>query len=216
MRIIILAFCLGCLVVFDAQSCIRAGTAAQITTAQKLPLQLTTSLISQRYCAGDADVDVLQMNVRLTYTNVGQQKILLYKGSNLVSRQMVSHSVEDAIAQRFEINSSLTQVGSDSGAKIGMSAPSDAFVTLLPGTSYETEAAISIVVSRNDVNTVSGAITAGEHVIQVELPTWPESSQLAKKLHSSWQQSGCLWYLPIISMPMPFRVERERLVVDCS
>lgn len=196
----------------------RAHNAAeQVTSPQRKPsLQLWTSIISQKYCAGDAELDGLRMNLLLHYTNTGQRPLILYKGSNFVSRLMVSPNQEDATARRFEVNTSLTQVTDGSDVKVEASTPGALFVILAPGASYDTEESVSVFAVRDDARRIEGAINSGEHVLQIEVPTWPASDDLAKKLRNLWQPSGCLWYEPVISAPMQFKVERNRSLVDCS
>lgn len=183
---------------------------------QKSSLQLTTGSVNQRYCAGDEDLDSLQLELRLCYTNIGRQPLILYKGSNNISRVTVSRNAEEATAGRFEANGSVTRVTDGSRVDVEGSTPGEMFVVLPPGASYQTEAEVSVLVARGDANKVVGAITAGEYVLQVEVPTWAESDDLAKKLRRRWRQSGFLWYDPVTSTPMPFRVEKQRPVMNCS
>lgn len=183
---------------------------------QKSSLQLTTNIVSQRYCAGDEDLDSLQLELRLCYTNIGRQPLILYKGSNDISRVMVSRDAERAAAGQFEANGSVTRVTDGSRVNVEGSTPGEMFVVLPSGASYQTKTAVSVLVARGDASRVAGAITADEYVLQVEVPTWAESDDLAKKLRRRWRQSGFLWYDPVTSMPMPFKVEKQRAVVNCS
>lgn len=206
---VMMLMCLASSVVFYAQTEAKSPQ-------QKSPLQFTTSIISQRYCAGDEDLDSLQLELRLCYTNIGQQPLILYKGSNNISRVMVGPGGEEAAAGRFEVNGSVTNVTDGSRIEIKGSAPGEMFIVLPPGSSYNAEAEVSVIVARDNVSKVAGAVTAGEYVLQVEVPTWTESDDLAKKLRRRWRQSGFLWYDPVTSMPMSFRVEKQRSVVNCS
>jgi len=193
------------------------NVAEQVSSPRQEPsLQLSTSIISQKYCAGDAELDGLRMKLLLHYTNNGQQPIILYKGSSLVSRLMVSGSAEDAAAHRFEVNASLTQVTEGSGVKVEAPTPGPLFAILAPGTSFDTEESVSVFAVRGDMRRIEGAISSGEHVLQIEVPTWPGSNDLAKNLHDLWQGSGYLWYEPVVSAPMRFKVERKRSVRECS
>jgi hypothetical protein len=206
----------GLLVILLLYSVSTIGQSEEISSGQeKAPLQLTISLNSKKYCTGDAGLDALRMNLKLRYTNFGEQPLILYKGSNLISRLMISRSFEDATAGRFEVNASLTHVTDEGGAKLEMPTPGSLFVILPAGASYETQASISVFAVRDEARRIEGAIDSGEHVLQVEVPTWPASNGLAKKLHDLWRQSGCLWYEPVISAPMRFKVEKERKIVDC-
>ncbi len=193
--LVALLLCCGCLIACIAQSGVHARVTTEQTSSEqrKSSLQLTISVISQKYCAGDGELDGLRMNLLLHYTNTGQQPLILYKGSNLVSRLMVSHTPEDAAARRFEVNALLTQVTDGSKVKVETTTPGALFVILPPGASYDTEESVSVFAVRDDASRIEGAIGSGEHVLQVEVPTWPASNDLAKKLHDLWQRSGCLW-----------------------
>src|SRR5258705_13338714 len=58
--------------------------------AQPPSLQLTTTILGEEYCVGDSELDGLRLKLRLTYTNKSKQNLLLFKGSRLVSRIMIS------------------------------------------------------------------------------------------------------------------------------
>jgi hypothetical protein len=213
----LLAICLLC-----SGLLLVAGARANIVSErdsdalQRPPLQLSTTVISQDYCTGDAELDGLRMKLLLHYANSGQQPLILYKGSNLVSRLMVSHNSEDAAARRFELNASLTQFTEGGDVKVEAPTPGSLFVILAPGASYDTEESVSVFAVRDDARRIGGAISSGEYVLQVRVSTWPESGDLARKLHDLWQPSGRLWYEPVISAPMRFKIDRNRLVRDCS
>jgi hypothetical protein len=208
---------MGCLAAFNAVPCIHTtNTVAQVRANDpKQSLQLTTSIIKLKYCAGDADLDSLRLDLRLNFTNVGQQNLILYKGSNLVSQLMVSQNLKGIADKRFEVNASLTQITDTSAEKVKGSTPNKLFVILPPRASYITEATISIFVFKGDASGVTGAVAAGEHILQVEVPTWTASNDLAKELRSLWQKFGCLWYEPVTSVPMTFKIEKDRVIVDC-
>jgi hypothetical protein len=193
------------------------NVAGQVSSQRQEPsLQLSTIIVSQKYCAGDAELDGLRMKLLLHYTNTGQQPIILYKGSSFVSRVMVSRSTEDAAARRFEVNASLTQVTEGGDVKVEAPTPGPLFVILAPDTSFDTEESVSVFAVRGDMRRIEGAISSGEHVLQIEVPTWPASNDLAKNLHDLWQRSGYLWYEPVVSAPMRFKVETKRSVRECS
>lgn len=182
------------------------------TRPENPALQLTMKIISGEYCAGDADLDSLRLKVRLVYTNTGKQPLILYKGSHLISRTMISRNSADAAAKRFEVNSLLTQLSSGGRNCYSGAIPSKCFVTLSPGKSFEVEAVAGVFVVRGDAREITGAVNSGKHVLQVEVTTWHESNKLAKSLRGRWLRHGLLWYEPITSAPAPFIVEKQRKV----
>lgn len=218
MRVRILSLCVVCLAAFNFHPYTYIiNEATQVNVSEhKDSLQLTTSITKQKYCTGDAELDSLRLVLRLNFTNIGQQNLILYKGSNLVSKLMISQNLKDLSDRRFEVYASLTQVAEESNEKVGGPVPNKSFIILPSGATYKTEAIISIFAVRGNASGITGAVAAGEHFLQLEVPTWPASNELAKKSRSLWQRSGCLWYEPTISVPMAFKVEKERAVVDCS
>lgn len=66
----------------------------------ELPIRVTTTVLSQQYCKEpSSDVsDNLRMKLRLRYTNVGTQPLILYKHENTVFREMISRDPSAAAA----------------------------------------------------------------------------------------------------------------------
>jgi hypothetical protein len=102
------------------------------------PLQLTASIINQRYCEEGGDYDSLGLKLRLRFKNVGDQKIILYKGSKSVIRTTVGPSIEDVESGRLmsDIRFSVYKQG---GYKIDTPSPGQAFIILPPNGTFEKE-----------------------------------------------------------------------------
>lgn len=128
---------------------------------------------------------------------------------------MISRDSAEAAANRFEVNSSLTQLTSGGEDCYKGAAPNKCFVILPPGASYETEGIAGTFAVRGDAREIAGAVKSGNHVLQVEVITWYEPVEMAKSLRQRWSRFGFLWYEPIRSTPVPFTVQQERNVVDC-
>ncbi len=154
-------------------------------------------------------------SARLVYTNLGRETLILYKGSTNVSRLMISRTLADAAAKRFEVDSSITSASSGGEKCYRGRVPSTCFVSLQPNASYEVDTNIRLFVVRGDARAITGAVMSGDHVLQVEVPTWHESNELAEQLGRRWQQSGSLWSTPVTSAPLPFTIKKEHQVVDC-
>lgn len=195
------------------------GASAQPMALQKHdgpPLRLAVNIVDQKYCAGDADLDALKLNVRFTFTNISHRQLILYKSADLISQIMIGETLADIEAGQFQVDSSVTQLIAVEEKCFRGSAPSRCFVVLPPGASYEAQTTVRVFVVRNEKREITGAVASGEHVLQVRVSTWPESEGLSKELRRRWEHIGCLWYDPITSVPMPFKVEKQRKVVDCS
>jgi hypothetical protein len=178
-------------------------------------LRLSVKVLGEQYCIGDSELDGLRLNVRLVYTNQGKETIILYKGSTAISRLMISRTFADAAAKHFEVDSSLTDATSGGEKCYRARAPSTCFVSLQPNASYEVETNIGLFVVRGDAREITGAVKSGEHVLQVEVPTWHESNELAEQLGARWQRHGILWSKPVTSDPLLFTIKKEHSVIDC-
>ncbi len=194
-----------------------AGPYVDVALGQPLAsLRLGTEILNAEYCVGDRDLDALRLSLRLTYTNRGNGPIILYKGSDLVSRITVARSIEDLAARRFEVNSSITWITRATKDCFAGAEPSDCFVVLPPNASCETEATTGFFVVRDDDREIAGAVRSGEHVLEVQIPTWDGSNETARELRERWREYGSLWYQPVISDPLPVKVERSRKVNQCK
>ena len=215
---IIYVFCLGVSVAHEAQTSDRESIPETPVTNKSQPprLQLRTTIIDHKYCKADEELDVLQMDLRLKFTNTSNQDIVLYRYSDRVSRVMVGQSQEDVAANRFEINASFTLVTAPAKEHFTTQAFNKLFVVLRPGTSYETKTRVGVFLVRGKEKSITGTVGAGEHVLLIEVPTWPGLDGGAKELPKAWRRRGVLFSEPIISEPMSFKVERDRKIVSCS
>jgi hypothetical protein len=180
------------------------------------PLELKTTIIERTYCPGDAELDALRMRLKLTYRNVGKQPIILYKGPPIPSREMISRSEVDSQNHKFEVDSTISMV--TDGRLVGFrgSVPGRAFTIIQRGASFDLETTVTVLAVRGDVREITGAVTSGKHVLQIEVPTWPASKSNAEKMRVRWSSSGVLWNSPLVSLPMPFNVEKSRSLSECQ
>jgi hypothetical protein len=192
-----------------------AANVIAIKSSPPEALGLSIKVEGEQYCIGDSELDGLRLKARLVYTNHGKETLILYKGSTTVSRLMISRTFADAAAKRFEVDSSLTAATSGGEKCYRGSVPSTCFVSLQPNASYEVETNIRLFVVRGDARAITGAVMSGDHLLQVEVPTWHESNELAEQVGRRWQQNGTLWSTPVTSAPLLFTVKKEHQVVDC-
>jgi len=185
-------------------------------SADKSPLRLTITVLGQKYCAADEDMDTLHTRLLLTFTNVSSHPLILSRGSNQIFRTLVSKSMEDAAAGKRELDAVATWITSDSpNPPTYGKTPGDAFIILPPGGTFETNTFVSLAVSRSD-EAPPGAMRPGLHVLQIVVSTWSQSAERAKELAARWAKSGRLWHTAITSEPVVVQVDRERSVEDCS
>ncbi|MDQ3817481.1 MAG: hypothetical protein M3362_07295 [Acidobacteriota bacterium] len=178
-------------------------------------MELTVSVVGERYCAVSDDLNSLQMTLRLRYTNTGGQKIILYRGVRLFYQIFVSRRVEDLAARRYETRTTHSRYYDQLPEKIDAPNPGSVFTTLPPGASYETLQTIALPVARGD-RAVGNSITSGEHVLQVWVSTWYESKKLAQTLRERWQRRGFLWADALGAKAVSFNVEKNPQAIVCQ
>lgn len=205
------------LLTFSSHSSVELNSWASHTTfSPTLELKLTTEILKESYCEGpDADLVMLRLLLRLSFTNKGSQKVIFQRGAKLVPVIKVSSTVEDALAGRFEtiINNSI--IMDDSGSeKLRKRPPLSSFTILSPGETYDTIADVSIPVPRN--KPVSSIINSGEHYLQIGVWTWNDSPAEARQRRATWKREGFLWSESVLSYPMRFLVRSQPIAEDCS
>lgn len=173
-------------------------------------LQLSTKILKQNYCKDkDSDTIMLLFKLELTYINVGQQPIILYKGSDLISYVRAARNQEELSAGKYEVDLSVTWVTSGSGDVPDTGrVPDSRFVVLKPGASFKAAGETRIFDSNK-------LLPAGEHVLQVIVSTWQGSREQAEKLRSKWAKRGYFWYGNAFSLPMLLTVEDNPKLKGC-
>jgi hypothetical protein len=181
---------------------ITKAQAGRITAPTSL-LQLTAAIGSQRYCKEDGDYDSLGLKLRLRFKNVGDQKVILYKGSESVIRTTVGPSIEDVESGRL-LSDIKFSVYTQGGYKIDTPSPGQAFIILPPDGTFEKETETVVMVAKK---AGAGAVLpGGKYYVQVTVSTFPETQDLARELRRRWAESGVLCFDPIQSQPIRLNV----------
>ena len=179
-------------------------------TASDTSLQLTTEIVGQRYCTGDADLDGVLLELRLVYRNTGTSPLILYKRSTDVYQIIVRKTADGTP----EVNSHLSWY-SDGPWKVEASSLRKLFVVLPPNTTFETRTRTRVFVTRDDSTHFQGAVESGDHYLQVTIPTWHGSQELADAMQQKWRSNGILWHNAVTSLPMKFTIAKQRTIRDC-
>lgn len=180
---------------------------------QNSGLKLRTSIVTERHCYNGGET--LRIHLRLLYQNSTDQKLILYKGSSLVSQYLVSRTVRAATKKHYvEVVRNEITFPSES-EPVDSASPGEPFALIEPGKSFTTEAEVDIPV-RDKSDPESGFLDPGRYVLQIVISTWLQSPDLALRLKRRWRRFGRLWYRPVVSLPMSFIVRRERLAVKCE
>jgi hypothetical protein len=195
------SFTVICLLVFNCFSAFAFD---------KPELQLTKEIVSQRYCKGDAELDALDLNLKLRFENTGNQPLILYKSSDQIVQQIIQN-----VYGGNEVNSTLSWMMSGEW-KVDESSLDKLFVVLPPNKTYEMQTSARVFVTRGVVGKIAGAVGNGEHFLQIRVAAWHGSQELADNLQQSWKQSGFLWTNSILSLPMKFKVDIKRKLSRCE
>lgn len=184
------------------------------TNIQKQPIVLTVEITSQQYCAVTSDLSSLQMKLKLRYTNVGHQKLILYKGHDLFY-QIKIRSLNTGMVKPYEVTFLNSRYFDEQPELIEQPSPSNVFVILAPGASYERELVSGIGVAAQETNRGNSVLVDGAYTLQLTVSTWYKSKSLAQKLRQRWERKGLLWFETITSAPIHFTVTRSNGVVSC-
>ena len=202
-RLVILVATCASITLTHTTSSTRGETFA--TNTSKAQLQLTTSVLEQRYCPPDH----VGLKLRLTFRNVGEEAVILHKQS-AISRIMVSRDLTAASAKHYEQE----QRSDDPGADIGLDSPNlSDFRILKPGQVFEFEEPVSVYLF-NAQRSAERFLGEGTHFIQVDVGTWPYIADPAG-FRKKWRDQGYLWYQGLTSQAMPFTIDKTRTITRC-
>lgn len=167
-------------------------------------LRLGLSIVERGYCSNDQ----LCLTLRLTFTNVGDQPIILDKNSSVIGRHMVSRSLKAAAAKKYVENVS-PFLDAMSVLRINASPDASLFVTLALGESLSVEKKLDLFVYDGNKEN-EDLLHPGDYYLEVVVLTWYYPQTLKAEARKEWKQKGYLWTDPIKSGPLSFNVEKHR------
>jgi hypothetical protein len=188
--------------------------AAQINIP-KQQLVLTVEITGQQYCTINPDSGSLQMKLKLQYTNVGHQKLILYKGHDLFY-QIKIRSLSTGTMKPYDVTLLNSRYFDEQPEPIEQPTPSRVFVILAPGTTYEREIVSGIGIASQEAKRGNSMLIDGEHTLQLTVSTWYKSKSLAQKLRQQWERKGLLWFESVVSTPIHFTVTWANAVAPCK
>ena len=194
--------------------CLSSATLDAQVKPPKPPLELTAEITSQNYCATNSDAIALEMNLRLRYTNVGNQKLILYKGHDLFYQTRIRSA--SSAAQPYEVLFLNSRYFDEEFESIDQALPGKVFVSLSPGAVYERRLALGTAVVSEGVARADSTIRVGDHTLQMIVSTWYKTRSLAQKLRQQWERKGLLWFDPLVSAPIHFLAARPPSLAPCK
>lgn len=176
-------------------------------------LTLSTSLISRRFCEGDDEVGVMQAKLKLQYQNKGSQPVMLSKRSVVVSSLIVSRTSSDATAGKRE--ETIDFHGAFGEQLIAPQNFDTEFAVISAGESYYAETMVPVVFLLTS-KAVAGAVAPGQHVLQVQINTFPTAGRLREYGEQVARQKGYSWRDYVVSEPMTFEIEATPKLERCN
>jgi hypothetical protein len=196
------------------------GSVAAQTADGQLPgrqgLELTTSIVEQKYCSAGGMILVLQPS----YKNSGESSLIIFKYSNPAFEHRVSRSIEAAARKDYEqvLTPMMGSVAGD--IQFGNEPPPEYFVVIKPGEVYTPVNVINepIFIRAEDGDNSKEHLHPGQHLLQVNISTWSFHGHSTAELSTRWKHYGTLWTEEMLSLPMAFRVakQRDRSLSDCN
>ena len=156
------------------------------------PLQLTAEVIEQRYCSIKPDKITLQLKLRVRYSNLGAERLIIYQGHDLFYQIKVRSDAAGG-AQPYEVLLLNMHYFDEEFERIDASSPGKVFEKLAPREVFERQLITGLGVTDHDKDRSSTAVKPGRHTVQVIVSTWYQTPQLAVKLREQWQRKGGTW-----------------------
>ncbi len=172
------------------------------------PLKATPTLISQRYCSADDEVFVVELRLRMTYTNQTDKTLILDKEIGKAWYGVtVAHTRENLESGKYEYNPNIDWFFTDKDKlpkNPNLDGPGPGFAVLSPGQSFQSEIDTSVVAQYENVKNISGAIRSGSHVLQMQLSAWNRAG-VPTDFEQSWKKGRVVTGL-IKTDPLEIRV----------
>ena len=171
---------------------------------QHADLELTTSIIDQRYCSDGG----LIFTLRYDFHNKNGETILLDKRSSIVPGYDISRNARLAAAGKHKVSVEYL-LGID-GKLLTLDPNPDIsqFVTLKAGESYSAEHEFRILGTDEKLK-------PGGYVLQFSVVTWHYQAASNIAWREKWRDKGYLWTNFIRSQPMPFVIDKHPEFVQC-
>jgi hypothetical protein len=174
------------------------------------PLRVKLSVVSQKNCRRDSSsVPVISLKLRLEIANLTDRKLIVAREIGAAwYTYILAKSEQNLAAGIYEENPNIDWVVTESSRQSPPTeAPPAEFTILDPGKSFDVETTVSIPTYPQDA-------LLGNHVIQLDLGTWPHVTP-PEQFRDSWKKYGDLVYEPVKSESVLFRVPPEKDFTKC-
>ena len=202
----VLFICVVCLFTVKAQTARDPGPILIEAGGDKqhADLELTASILDQRYCTDGGLIFTLRYN----FHNKKGETILFDKRSSLVTSYTISRNARLAAAGKHKrYFAPLLGIDRES-LTLDPNQDISQFVTLKAGESYSSDHEFRVLGSDKKLK-------PGGYVLQFSIETWhyPAVSNIAWR--EKWRDKGYLWTNFLKSQPMPFIIDKHPEFVQC-
>jgi len=174
------------------------------------PLRVRLSAVGQVNCSEDSSsVPVIRLSLLLEITNRSDRKLIVARRIGSAWYGYILAKNEQALAAgTYEANPNIDWLVTESDRRSPPTdAPSAEFAILDPWKSLDVYTTVYIPTYPRDA-------LLGNHVIQLNLGTWPHVAP-PEQFKESWQKYGALIFEPVKSEPLGFRVPPEKDFTKC-
>ena len=205
-------FFLSLVVAYLACAALRVEAQSNLRANATPELQLTTEVLSARFC----ESDYLRLQLRLRYFNSSNQPIILSRQSNTIMTYFISRTVNNAKKEKYEQNYSPMQSPIGEPEQFDNDSPNDqAFVILEPAGAYEITAVAHLPFIYDGKDEDPDLVRPGRHVLEIRVQTWLGRQDATPKLRDRWRAHGYLWSQSIVSKPMIFSIAEHPSIGGC-
>lgn len=148
--------------------------------------------------SGDEEVSTIELKLKLTFSNVGESPVLIYKGWVSASHFWISKSGAEAKEKEFELSSSVSVLRDDTRTAPATSI--DEFATISGERTYSTELLIRIPFLKS-------RLRPGIHVLKLQIETWPWFRKEPEKETRVLAAFGRVLTDPVVTEPIVFRID---------
>jgi hypothetical protein len=195
--------------VLTAAACLPSPAAAQ----SKPQLRLTTEILEQSYCSIGRDIS-LQLKLRLRYTNLSDQRLIVYNGHDLFFQTKIRNGAPPGTPSSEVLLLNMRYFDEEL-ERIDARSPGRVFAKLAPGASFERELITGVGVADASAAPSDTTVRPGTHILQLIVSTWYQSPKLAEKLRQQWQREGFLWSQPLYSVPLKLTIDKPSTTSPC-
>lgn len=186
---------------------------AQSTAVAENHLSLTASIEKQEYCLIPDGRTNLRIYLRLEFTNVSHEKVIVWQKSNFVDGMDITDYA--AGSQPLQWPHILIDRTIPKKDEIVPPSPGEDYSILKPGRTLRTKSVVHIDLLHSKLPR-NGLVNPGKYALAVTVATWFDTEDAAVVSREQWHHSGYLVSSDVKSEPVSFSVSPNPQFHDCG